>query len=83
MVSTTTIERVDVSLRVSRYCGNTVDLKDSGNVDVVVGHSEIGVGRFGRVDGDIILSSRRHKLETELEQNLLEDASRNQKFVIY
>ena len=32
---------------------------------------------------DIILSSRRHKLETELEQNLLEDASRNQKFVIY
>lgn len=32
---------------------------------------------------DIILSSRKHKLETELEQNLLEDASRNQKFVIY
>ena len=32
---------------------------------------------------DIILSSRRHKLERELEQNLLEDASRNQKFVIY
>lgn len=32
---------------------------------------------------DIILSSRRHKLETELEKNLLEDASRNQKFVIY
>jgi hypothetical protein len=32
---------------------------------------------------DIILSSRKHKLETELERDLLEDASRNQKFVIY
>lgn len=32
---------------------------------------------------DIILSSRKHKLETELERDLLEDASRNLKFVIY
>ncbi|MCR4844547.1 MAG: hypothetical protein K5843_06130 [Bacteroidales bacterium] len=32
---------------------------------------------------DIILSARKHKLEIELERDLLEDASRNQKFVIY
>ena len=32
---------------------------------------------------DIILSTRKHKLEIELERDLLEDASRNQKFVIY
>ena len=32
---------------------------------------------------DIILSNRKHKLETDLEQDLLEDAIRNQKFVIY
>ena len=32
---------------------------------------------------DIILSNRKHKLETDLEQDLLEDALRNQKFVIY
>lgn len=32
---------------------------------------------------DIILSGRKHKLEIELERDLLEDASRNQKFVIY
>ena len=32
---------------------------------------------------DIILSNRKHKLETDLERDLLEDASRNQKFVIY
>ena len=32
---------------------------------------------------DIILSNRKRKLETDLEQDLLEDALRNQKFVIY
>ena len=32
---------------------------------------------------DLILSSRKHKLESALEQDLLEDARRNQKFVIY
>lgn len=32
---------------------------------------------------DIILSSRKHKLETELEHQLLEDAKSNEKFVIY
>lgn len=32
---------------------------------------------------DLILSSRKHKLEKDLEQDLLEDALRNQKFVIY
>ena len=32
---------------------------------------------------DLILSGRKHKLETDLEQDLLEDALRNQKFVIY
>ena len=32
---------------------------------------------------DLILSSRKHKLEADLEQDLLEDAIRNQKFVIY
>ena len=32
---------------------------------------------------DIILSNRKHKLETDLEQDLLEDAIRNQKFEIY
>lgn len=32
---------------------------------------------------DLILSSRKHRLEGELEKNLLEDARRNQKFVIY
>ena len=32
---------------------------------------------------DLILSSRKHKLESGLEQDLLEDAIRNQKFVIY
>lgn len=32
---------------------------------------------------DLILSSRRHKLESDLERDLLEDALRTQKFVIY
>ena len=32
---------------------------------------------------DLILSSRRHKLESDLERDLLEDALRSQKFVIY
>lgn len=32
---------------------------------------------------DLILSNRKHKLESSLEQDLLEDALRNQKFVIY
>lgn len=32
---------------------------------------------------DLILSGRKHKLETDLEQDLLEDAIQNQKFVIY
>ena len=32
---------------------------------------------------DLILSSRKHKLETELERQLLEDARSNEKFVIY
>lgn len=32
---------------------------------------------------DIILSSRKHKLETDLEHQLLEDAKSNDKFVIY
>lgn len=32
---------------------------------------------------DLILSNRKHKLEKDLEQDLLEDALRNQKFVIY
>ncbi|MBQ7710069.1 MAG: hypothetical protein IJT74_09170 [Bacteroidales bacterium] len=32
---------------------------------------------------DIILSSRKHKLETDLEHQLLEDARSNEKFVIY
>ncbi len=32
---------------------------------------------------DIILSSRKHKLETDLEHQLLEDAKSNEKFVIY
>lgn len=32
---------------------------------------------------DLILSNRKHKLEIGLEQDLLEDALRNQKFVIY
>ena len=32
---------------------------------------------------DLILSSRKHQLEVELEQHLLEDAVRNNKFVIY
>lgn len=32
---------------------------------------------------DLILSSRKHRLEGELEKDLLEDARRNQKFVIY
>lgn len=32
---------------------------------------------------DLILSSRRHNLESNLEQNLLEDARKNKKFVIY
>ena len=32
---------------------------------------------------DLILSSRKHTLETDLERNLLEEARRNQKFVIY
>lgn len=32
---------------------------------------------------DIILSSRKHKLETDLERQLLEDAKSNEKFVIY
>lgn len=32
---------------------------------------------------DIILSSRKHKLETDLENQLLEDARSNEKFVIY
>ena len=32
---------------------------------------------------DLILSNRKHKMEKDLEQDLLEDALRNQKFVIY
>ena len=32
---------------------------------------------------DLILSSRKHKLESDLERDLLEDALRSQKFVIY
>lgn len=32
---------------------------------------------------DLILSARKHQVEVELEQNLLEDALRNNKFVIY
>ena len=32
---------------------------------------------------DLILSSRKHKLESDLERDLLEDARRSQKFVIY
>jgi hypothetical protein len=32
---------------------------------------------------DIILSNRKHDLETRLEQDLLKDAFRNRKFVIY
>lgn len=32
---------------------------------------------------DLILSSRKHKLESDLERDLLEDALRTQKFVIY
>lgn len=32
---------------------------------------------------DLILSARKHKMEADLEQDLLEDAIRNQKFVIY
>ena len=32
---------------------------------------------------DLILSARKHELETGLEQDLLEDARKNNKFVIY
>ena len=32
---------------------------------------------------DLILSERKHQVEVELEKNLLEDAVRNNKFVIY
>jgi hypothetical protein len=32
---------------------------------------------------DLILSGRKHALEVSLEQDLLEDARRNNKFVIY
>jgi len=62
---------------------------DSGNLHIAYIVDMAPEGRVAPMDyvagriRDIILSSRKHKLEIELERDLLEDASRNQKFVIY
>lgn len=66
------------------------ELKDeNGNLHIAYIVDMAPEGRTAPLDyvteriRDIILSSRKHKLEIELERDLLEDASRNQKFVIY
>lgn len=66
------------------------ELKDeNGNLHIAYIVDMAPEGRTAPLDyvteriRDIILSSRKHKLEIELERDLLEDASRNLKFVIY
>lgn len=62
---------------------------DAGNLHVVYIAEMVPEGRTAPLEycedriRDLILSSRKHNLEVNLQKDLLEDAARNNKFVIY
>ena len=70
--------------------GHTVELPDeAGNLRFAYITNMVGEGKTAPLEyvtdriRDLILSGRKHRLESGLERDLLEDARRNKKFVIY
>ena len=75
----------------SRLKGSFVEIPDeeSGNLRVIYVVEMVQEGKTAPLEycqeriRDLILSARKHSLEEELERDLLEDARKNNKFVVY